>query len=65
MKSILWALVCVSVGLYITQPVLDPDLWWHIAIGRWILEHGTIPVTEHWNFFALGKPFRAYSWSFE
>lgn len=36
-----------------------------MVIGRWILDHGAVPTSEHWNFFGLGHPFRAYSWSSE
>ena len=43
----------------------DPDLWWHLAIGNWIIAHGDIPASEHWNRFSIGDPFRAYSWSIE
>ncbi len=46
-------------------PVDDPDLFWHVTIGRWILARGAFPDTEHWNFFGLGEVFRAYSWSCE
>lgn len=62
MRALLWLFCAVIAGLYIVSPVVDPDLWWHIAIGRWILAHGAVPTTEHWNLFALGAPFRAYSW---
>ncbi|MCI5064821.1 hypothetical protein MRY87_03750 [bacterium] len=62
MRTILWLLCAGAAGLYVLSPVLDPDLWWHIAIGKWILFHREVPVIEHWNAFAVGKPFRAYSW---
>ena len=47
------------------SPIEDPDLFWHIVIGRWILDHGAVPQVEHWNYFGLGQTFRAYSWSSE
>ena len=45
--------------------VTDTDLWWHMAVGRWIAEHGAIPRTEPFSAFGAGKPFEAYSWLFE
>lgn len=45
------------------QGVSDPDLWWHISVGRWIIAHGSVPETELWNTFALGKSWSAYSWA--
>jgi hypothetical protein len=65
MRVLLWSFCFIIAGLYILNPIVDPDLWWHIAIGRWILTHGAVPTHEHWNAFAVGKPFRAYSWMTE
>ncbi|MCB0337647.1 MAG: hypothetical protein KDD62_15130, partial [Bdellovibrionales bacterium] len=65
MHVILWISVVLAIGCYICEPVQDPDLWWHITIGRWIQAHGQVPLEEHWNRFALGEPFKAYSWLVE
>ena len=24
----------------------DPDSYWHLAVGRWIVEHGTVPTVD-------------------
>ena len=45
--------------------VTDTDVWWHMAIGRLIVEHRAIPSTEPFSIFGAGKPFEAYSWLFE
>ena len=45
--------------------VIDTDLWWHMAVGRWIVDHGAVPHTEPFSLFGAGKPFEAYSWLFE
>lgn len=55
----------VLVASYICGPLIDPDLWWHITIGRWIVAHVAVPQTELWNYFAIGNPWVAYSWLFE
>lgn len=65
MKTVLWLTCAVSAGIYITPLLTDPDLWWHVTIGRWILSHLEFPVTDHWTMFGEGMTFRAYSWSFE
>lgn len=46
-------------------PLHDIDLWWHIPIGRWIIENGSVPRKDLWNAYSDGSPFRAYSWSVE
>jgi hypothetical protein len=61
----LWLVLGIVVGSYICLPVSDPDLWWHITVGRWILSHGTVPDKDYWNMFSSGDIWRAYSWSNE
>ena len=48
-------------------PRLDEDTWWHLAVGRWVVEHRTVPDTD--PFSRLGQeghiPWVAYSWLHE
>jgi len=30
--------------------VQDPDFWWHIRIGRWMVENGRLPSTDIFTF---------------
>ncbi len=34
-------------------------------MGRWIVAHREVPHVDYWNMFAVGQPWRAYSWSSE
>ena len=43
----------------------DPDIWWHLATGRWILAHHSVPVTDPFSFYGAGKPWIVYSWLFD
>jgi hypothetical protein len=45
--------------------VADPDVWWHLRTGQWVLQHGGVPHTEPFSIFGAGKPWVAYSWLFE
>ena len=38
------------------------DLWWHLAGGRWIWEHGTIPLVDPWSFTRHGERWVNDSW---
>lgn len=64
-RRLLWLAVVVASGLYVCGPIIDPDLWWHITVGKWILAHQDVPRVDYWNMFSAGKPWRAYSWSSE
>ena len=65
MRYLLWLSIVACVGLYICGPIFDPDLWWHITVGRWILANGEVPSQDYWNLFAAGAPWKAYSWLVE
>jgi hypothetical protein len=45
--------------------ITDPDIWWHLATGNWILQHHAIPMTDPFSSYGMGKPWIAYSWLFE
>jgi hypothetical protein len=30
----------------------DPDFWWHLRIGQWMVEHGRLPSTDIFTFTA-------------
>jgi hypothetical protein len=47
------------------MPIIDPDIWWHLRTGRWIIEHGTAPMLDWFSIFGMGKLWVAYSWLFE
>ncbi len=32
------------------HPVVTPDLWWHLASGRWVVENGTVPRTDPFSY---------------
>jgi hypothetical protein len=43
----------------------DPDIWWHLRTGQWILEHQRVPVTDPFSIYGLDKPWIVYSWLFD
>jgi hypothetical protein len=40
----------------------DPDTYWHIALGRWMIEHGTVPRHDVFSFSMPGAPFDPPEW---
>lgn len=45
------------------QMRIDWDLWWHLRVGQWVVEHG-VPTTDPFSA-PQDKPWVAYSWLFE
>ncbi|MEK6620451.1 MAG: hypothetical protein AABZ26_05695, partial [Chloroflexota bacterium] len=48
----------VAVGL----PSSDPDMWWHLASGRWMFEHGELLRVEIFSSTAPGTPYVVGEW---
>ena len=43
----------------------DGDTSWHLATGRWILQHQAIPHTDPFSFTFRGQPWTAHEWLVE
>lgn len=52
-------------AIVVIGPVEDPDIWWHLRTGQWIVEHGTVPATDPFSSFGQERAWVAYSWLFE
>jgi hypothetical protein len=45
--------------------VRDPDLWWHLKVGDWIVQHHAVPYVGIFSRTAGTRPWIAYSWGYE
>mgnify|MGYP007059396866 CR=1 FL=1 len=52
---VLWGLITVG----------DADLWWHLSVGEWVVEHGKVPTHDPFSVYGQSKEWVAYSWLFE
>ena len=58
----------VGVGIYALLALLagrllnDPDSYWHIAVGRWIVEHGAVPHADPFSHTMPGAHWIAFEW---
>ena len=41
---------------------VDPDLWWHLRTGQWIMETGHIPRSDPFSFTRAGRPWVSHEW---
>src|SRR5256712_8939224 len=44
------------------QPVTDPDFWWHITTGNWILSHHTVPHQDLYTFTVNDHRWITHEW---
>jgi hypothetical protein len=49
----------------VAEPVLDPDVWWHLRVGQWVVEHRAVPVMDPFTQLGPTTPWVAYSWLYE
>jgi hypothetical protein len=54
--------VLILVGAVGLDALSDPDVWWHIRLGDWIIAHHQIPAGELFAYTALGNPLVAHEW---
>lgn len=40
----------------------DPDSYWQIAVGQWMVDHRTVPVTDMYSFTMRGQPWISTQW---
>src|SRR5215510_5708612 len=66
-RSIILIALYILVVTFSLKPnvVVDPDIWGHLRTGRWILDHGWVPVTDPFSTYGQGKLYVAYSWLYE
>jgi len=54
--------IFLSILLLSIAPISDPDIWWHLATGKYILESGQIPRTDIFSHTVPGKEWVDHEW---
>lgn len=55
-------LVMGMITMFFPQLFLDGDTWWHLAAGRYMVEHQSIPTTDPFSYTFKGQPWVAHEW---
>lgn len=64
-RLVISALVYLMLASPAMKPISDPDIWWHLRTGQWILEHGQLPTHDPFASSSAGKTWVPYSWLFD
>lgn len=62
MNALALAFAAAAFALAIGPPSADPDMWWHLASGKWMVGHGSLlgidvfSSTATGETYALGEP---------
>jgi hypothetical protein len=44
------------------RPALDPDLWWHLRTGQWIVDNHSVPHADPFSFTRTGQAWVSHEW---
>ena len=47
------------------QPIENPDLWWHLSAGRWIVEHRAWPRADFLSHTFGGAKWVDFEWGIQ
>lgn len=56
------AILFSAIFIMATGEISDPDFWWHLRTGQYILETGRIPHTDIFSFTATGREWVTHEW---
>ena len=56
------AVVLLGMLAMTARNATDPDLWWHLRTGQWIVENGRIPHSDIFSFTRAGHPWISHEW---
>jgi hypothetical protein len=57
-------LVLLFCALFVlaTREITDPDFWWHLRTGEYIVENGSVPHTDIFSFTSSDKEWVTHEW---
>jgi hypothetical protein len=62
-KRLLFAAILFFGLLAMTaRSATDPDLWWHLRTGQWIVETGHVPHSDPFSFTRAGYAWVSHEW---
>lgn len=62
MKRAVIALVALAVFVLRVLPISDPDYHWHLATGRYVVQHHVIPSVDPFSHTAFGRQWMFIDW---
>jgi hypothetical protein len=60
----LLSLVYLLPSVQAILPLDDPDMWWRLRTGQWIVENHSVPIKDYFSTYAMGELWVEYSWLF-
>lgn len=61
-RALFAAILFLGLLAMTARSATDPDLWWHLRAGQWIVETGHVPHSDPFSFTRGGKPWVSHEW---
>jgi hypothetical protein len=67
-STVRWMPVLVGIAAFAallsfaSRLLADPDIYWHVEVGRWIVEHRALPFRDPFSFTRPGEPWHVHEW---
>jgi hypothetical protein len=58
-------LFALAILLSLSRMFGDDDLFWHLATGKYIFEHGTVPDRDVFGYVTQGQPWIPFEWGWD
>jgi len=56
------AILLIGLVAMTARNAVDPDLWWHLRTGQWIVETGHVPHSDPFSFTRAGHAWVSHEW---
>ncbi len=56
------AILFLALFTLTVREISDPDFWWHLRAGQYMIENATIPHSDPFSFTAQGKEWITHEW---
>lgn len=62
---LVFLLVACALGAYLTTEIVDPKIFSHVIMGRWIIFNQSLPQVNHWTTLGYGQEWFTSTWLFD
>ena len=61
-RQVFFIVLVLGLFMMTLRPISDPDFWWHLRTGQFIIQTHTIPHTDPFSYTMVGKPWITHEW---